>query len=79
MKLKNLILGAALTIASAASMQAGAPPTVMFLPDKTWCNEMNYVTRTERNGKTRVSEKYDEAFLNSDLKNVVTQLNLNNS
>lgn len=56
-------------------MQAGAPPTVMFLPDKTWCNEMNYVTRTERNGKTRVSEKYDEAFLNSDLKNVVTQLN----
>lgn len=75
MKLKNLILGAALTIASAASMQAGAPPTVMFLPDKTWCNEMNYVTRTERNGKTRVSEKYDEAFLNSDLKNVVTQLN----
>ncbi len=75
MKLKNLILGAALTIASAASMQAGAPPTVMFLPDKTWCNEMNYVTRTERNGRTRVSEKYDEAFLNSDLKNVVTQLN----
>lgn len=75
MKLKNLILGAAITIASAASMQAGAPPTVMFLPDKTWCNEMNYVTRTERNGKTRVSEKYDEAFLNSDLKNVVTQLN----
>ena len=75
MKLKNLILGAALTIASAASMQAGAPPTVMFLPDKTWCNEMNYVTRTERNGKTRVSEKHDEAFLNSDLKNVVTQLN----
>lgn len=75
MKLKNLILGVALTLISAASMQAGAPPTVMFLPDKTWCNANNYVNRTERNGKTRITENYDEAFLNSDLKNVITQLN----
>ncbi len=75
MKLKNLLIGGILTVISAASMQAGAPPTVMVLPDKTWCNANDYVTRTERNGRTRVSEKYDEAFLNSDLKNVVVQLN----
>jgi hypothetical protein len=56
-------------------MSAGAPPTVMVLPDKTWCNEMGYVIRSERNGKTRVSEDYDKAFLNSDLKNVVVNLN----
>ena len=75
MKLKNILIAAAMTVISAASMQAGAPPTVMVLPDKTWCNKNDYVTRTERNGKTRVTEKYDEAFLNSDLKNVVVQLN----
>lgn len=45
------------------------------MPDKTWCNANNYVERSERNGKTRITEKYDEAFLNSDLKNVVVQLN----
>lgn len=75
MKLKNLLLGGILTVISAASMQAGAPPTIMVLPDKAWCNANGYVTRSERNGKTRISEKYDEAFLNSDLKNVVVQLN----
>lgn len=75
MKLKSLIPAVALLLASAAA-QAGAPPTIMFLPDKTWCAKEGFVTKSERNGKTRTSENYDEAFTNnSDLKNVVTQLN----
>ena len=75
MDLKSLILGLGALAVGVFSLNAGAPPTVMFLPDKTWCNENNYVTRSERNGKTRVTENYDEAFLNSDLKNVITNLN----
>ncbi len=74
MKLKNLILTAATSIFTALSLQA-APPTVMFLPDKTWCNAHNYGTTSERNGKQRFTEDYDRAFLDSDLKNVVVQLN----
>ncbi len=75
MTLRKLVLSAAAAIATSLTLSAGAPPTVMFLPDKTWCNANDYVDRSERNGKTRITEKYDEAFLNSDLKNVVVQLN----
>ena len=75
MTLRKLVLSAAAAIAASLTLNAGAPPTVMFLPDKTWCNANDYVDRSERNGKTRITEKYDEAFLNSDLKNVVVQLN----
>ncbi|MDE6513591.1 MAG: hypothetical protein K2L05_05340 [Muribaculaceae bacterium] len=72
---KKLILGAVCALFSAVSVNAGAPPTVMFLPDKTWCNNHDYVTRSERNGKVRVTENYDAAFMDSDLSNVKTQLN----
>lgn len=75
MKLSKLALATAVAVTTAFSLSAGAPPTVMFLPDKAWCNANNYVDRSERNGKTRITEKYDEAFLNTDLKNVVVQLN----
>ncbi len=72
--LKTLLL---LTFSAVGSLlaTAGAPPTIMFLPDKTWCNANNYVDRVEKNGKVRITEKYDEAFLNPDLKNVIVQLN----
>lgn len=75
MKATKILLTAGLIIAGLTSASAGAPPSVMFLPDKTWCNANDYVIRTERNGKTRINENYDEAFLNPDLKNVVVQLN----
>jgi len=75
MKLSKIVLSTAIAAVSVLTLNAGAPPTVMFMPDKTWCNANNYVERSERNGKTRITEKYDEAFLNSDLKNVVVQLN----
>lgn len=75
MTLRKLVLSAAAAITASLTLNAGAPPTVTFLPDKTWCNANNYVDCSERNGKTRITEKYDEAFLNSDLKNVVVQLN----
>lgn len=75
MKLLKIALGAAACVVSAFTLNAGAPPTIMFLPDKAWCNANGYVDRSEHNGKTRISEKYDEAFLNTDLKNVVVQLN----
>jgi hypothetical protein len=75
MKTLKLLIVIALILLGVTTMSAGAPPTVMILPDKTWCNEMDYVVRSERNGKTRVTEDYDKAFLNSDLKNVVVSLN----
>lgn len=75
MIIKRIFTAFALSFLMMLSANAGDPPTVMFLPDKTWCNANNCVTRSERNGKTRVTENYDEAFLNSDLKNVVTALN----
>lgn len=75
--MKNLkyLLGAVCGAVCAMTLSAGAPPTVMIVPDKTWCNEKGYVFRTERNGKTRITENYDEAFLDPDLTNVKTQLN----
>lgn len=75
MSLKKLLLCSAVALVGALSAQAGAPPTVMVLPDKVWCNDNGCVNRSERNGKTHVTENYDNAFLNSDLKNVVVQLN----
>lgn len=53
-----------------------AAPTIMVLPDKTWCTQNHYVDRVEKQGKTRIIEKYEEAFIGStDLKNVKTTLN----
>lgn len=75
MRFSKIAISTAIATVSALTLNAGAPPTVMFLPDKTWCNANNYVDKSERNGKVRITEKYDEAFLNSDLKNVVVQLN----
>lgn len=74
MLLKRLAAAFSLALITLVSANA-APPTVMFLPDKTWCNTHGYVTKSMRNGKERVSENYDDAFLNEDLKNVVTALN----
>ena len=75
MKLNKLAFVLAIVIMSAFGMSAGEPPTVMFLPDITWCNANNYVTTSERNGKTKVSENYETAFFDEALKDVVTQLN----
>ena len=53
-----------------------AAPTIMVLPDKTWCTQNNFVNRVEKQGKTRVIEQYEEAFISStDLKNVKTTIN----
>lgn len=75
MRLKLLFSTICVAAAGFITASAGAPPTVMFLPDKTWCYNNNYFDRVEKNGKERIIEKYDDAFLNSDLKNVVVQLN----
>lgn len=72
--LKNL-LGVMCGAVCAMSLSAGAPPTVMIVPDKTWCNEHGYVFTSERNGRTRITENYDAAFLDKDLTNVKVQLN----
>lgn len=47
-----------------------APPKLMIVPDKTWCIEKGYVTKTERNGKTITRENYDEALFDKDFQNV---------
>ena len=53
-----------------------APPTLMVLPDKTWCKQQGYVDAINKQGKTRYVEKFEEAFLEStDLKNVKTTIN----
>lgn len=56
------------------SMSAEAP-SVMLLPDKTWCNSNGYVNRIDVGGKTRVIENYEEAFLNEELTQIKTGVN----
>lgn len=61
-------------IASLLSVVAqAAAPRLMLLPDKQWCNEHGFVDKQERNGRTKVTERYDEAFLDGTLKNVETE------
>lgn len=72
MNLKTTLAIAAL--AAAAAMQA-APPTIMVLPDKVWCNSQGYVSQVNANGRNRVVEDFDKAFLDSELKNVTTAIN----
>lgn len=74
--MRKLLSALTILFISTVAINAGAPPTVMFLPDKTWCNTNGFIKTSERNGKTRYSEMYDEAFMqNPELKNVVVQLN----
>lgn len=67
--MKRIILFATLALITSTAIFA-APPKLMLLPDKQWCNEHGFVTRQEYNGRTKVTENYDEAFLNGTLKNV---------
>lgn len=70
----NLTTGFALLLTS-FSVQA-ASPTLMLLPDKTWCVQNNFVERVQKQGKTRYIEQFEKAFLeNTDLKNVKTTIN----
>lgn len=69
--MKN-ILKIALGALFLASTQAAvaAPPTMMLVPDKTWCIEKGYVNETMRNGKKIVREDYDRALVDKDFSNV---------
>ena len=72
--LKHLLLVWVIILVSLGARAAA--PTIMVLPDKTWCTQNNFVNRIEKQGKMRVIEQYEEAFISStDLKNVKTTLN----
>lgn len=51
-----------------------APPKIMIVPDKQWCNANGYVDKVEKQGKVRINEKYEEAFLDETLVNVEKEL-----
>lgn len=74
--MQNLLktLGVSLAMVSGISAYA-APPTIMVLPDKVWCNSQGYVETINANGKQRIVEDYGKAFLDSELKNVTTAIN----
>ncbi len=67
--MKRIMFAAIMTSLISVAAVA-APPKLMLLPDKQWCNENGYVDKEERNGRTKVTERYDDAFLNGTLKNV---------
>lgn len=70
--MKKLLSLLAATVGIGFALNA-APPKLMLLPDKTWCNEKGYVDVNERGGRTVVKERYDRAFLDQSLKNVETE------
>lgn len=75
MTLKKILLASVAIVSVSVAIHAD-PPTVMFLPDKTWCVQNNYVDVKERNGKTTYTEKFEEAFVKDPaLKGVIVQLN----
>lgn len=65
---KSILTIAALT-AGFVAMQAQLPK-LMVLPHKTWCDTKGYVDKIERNGKTRTTENYEEAFKDPTFTNV---------
>ncbi len=58
-----------------SQMAVAAPPKIMILPDKVWCNANNYVIKEELNGRTRITENFDEAFLDANLRNAIATIN----
>lgn len=69
--MKNILkfaLGAMLVVSAQSAL--AAPPTMMLVPDKTWCIEKGYVNETTRNGKKIVREDYDRALVDKDFVNV---------
>ncbi len=73
MSIKKILFLISFSIFSVA-MFAGEPPTIMILPDKAFCNEKGYVNKSERNGKTRISEDFDKAALDPELTSVITKM-----
>ncbi len=65
----KFIMGMASMIITIHSLSA-APPKLMIVPDKSWCNEKGYIIETERNGKKIIREDYDKAFMDNDFRNV---------
>lgn len=68
---KALLCAAAFCSFEAA---VAAPPTLLVLPDKTWCIEKGYIIESERNGKVKQTEDYDKALVDKDFVNVQTAI-----
>lgn len=62
-------------IAAAISAEAGAPPTVMVIPDDTWAKSKGYGTMKDFKGKQRFVVNYEECFLDQDFTNVLAAIN----
>lgn len=55
---------------SAITATAADAPSLMVLPDNTWCNVNGYGSEINRGGKTRFVPDYDKAFLNEEFTQV---------
>lgn len=76
--MKNKIIAMAMgAILSAGAMTAYAEaPTLMLVPDKTWCNANGFVNEYNRGGKMRKVEDYERAFTESqELTQIKTGVN----
>lgn len=69
-KIISLIAAGVMTVSAYAEA-----PSIMLLPDKTWCNAQGYVNQVDRGGKTRIYEDYEKAFLDQELTQVKTGVN----
>lgn len=69
--MKNLLkyIAAAAVLASSVTAIA-APPTVMLMPDRSWCLSKGYFTEEKRNGRLVKEVNFDEALYDSDFVNV---------
>lgn len=75
MKIKRLISAIVVVIAAAISAQAGAPPTVMVIPDDTWATSKGYGEMKDFKGKQRFVVDYEACFRDTDFVNVLAAIN----
>lgn len=75
MSIKSFISSIMVVLAAAISAQAGAPPTVMVIPDDTWAKSKGYGTLKDFKGKQKFVVDYGACFLDTDFTNVLASIN----
>ncbi|MDM1044710.1 hypothetical protein HX004_06490 [Myroides sp. 1354] len=74
--MRKILLVSTLLLASVVVFGQAKKPELMIIPAKSWCNTNKAMQQFDNEGTIEVFCDYDVALLNTDLKNVISKINI---
>ncbi|WP_353158929.1 DUF6175 family protein [Myroides odoratus] len=74
--MRKILVASTLLLLNTVGFSQAKKPELMVMPAKSWCNTNNTLHEFDNEGTTEVYCDYDSALLNTDLKNVISKINI---